>query len=145
MNANIDPALKALHYVTSEIHALYHEVAVRFHLSDSALLILYTLCVNDGKCLLQEIYRISGTCRQTINSAIRKLEQEQLIFLDYFDGKKKVVYFSEAGKALSEKTVLRLIALEHEILHAWSVEEQSQYLLLSKRYLEDMKVLCKKL
>ncbi len=139
MKKNKDSILKELHYLTCEIHALYHEIAVSFHLSDSAMIILYTLCINEGKCLLQEIYQLSGTSRQTIHSAIRKLEQDQIIYLTFYDGKKKNVQLSEKGKKLSENSVLRLMELEQQVLASWSGKDQKCYLELSKCYLENMK------
>ena len=63
-------------YLAGEINALYHEAAVKTGISDSVQNILYVLCEKGGKCLQSEISRLTGISRQTINSAIRKLEKE---------------------------------------------------------------------
>ena len=65
--------MKRLNHLIGETDAVYHEMAVRFGLSDSAVRILYTICdYDDGTyCPLQVICRRTGISKQTINSAIR--------------------------------------------------------------------------
>ena len=70
---------KRYNYLSSEISALYHEAAVKLGLSDSAMNILYAVCENEGRCPQSEVCRLTGVSRQTINSAIRKLEREGVI------------------------------------------------------------------
>ena len=74
--------LKRLNYLTSEIDAAYHEAARKLGLSDSTMMVLYAACNNGGSCLLSDICKISGTSKQTINSALRKLEADGLIYLE---------------------------------------------------------------
>ena len=64
-------------YLAGEINALYHEAAVKTGISDSVQNILYVLCERDGQCLQSEISKLTGISRQTINSAIRKLEKRR--------------------------------------------------------------------
>ena len=52
--------LKRFNYLTNEIDAAYHEAARKLHLSDSALIILYTICNYGDSCLLSDIHRLSG-------------------------------------------------------------------------------------
>ena len=70
--------MRRFNYLIVETDAVYHEAALKLGLSDSALQILYTVCDYDGgdACPLQEISRRTGISKQTINSAIRKLEKE---------------------------------------------------------------------
>lgn len=74
MTTSISEEMKRFNYLTNEIDAAYHEAAVKLGLSDSAMLILYTICNNGDTCLLHEITRLSGVCKQTVNSSLRKLE-----------------------------------------------------------------------
>ena len=62
-------------YLSAEITSLYHEAAVKIGVSDTVLDILYVLCEQEGQCLQSDIFRLTGISRQTINSAIRKLER----------------------------------------------------------------------
>ncbi len=127
--------LNRINYLTNEIDAAYHEAARKLHLSDSALLILYTICNHGDGCLLYDICRLSGASKQTINSALRKLEAEGIIYLETFDGKKKKVYLTEKGRQVTKNTALRLIEIENDIIRSWSEAEQQIYIELTQRYL----------
>lgn len=135
----VSEGMKRFNYLISEIDAVYHEAALRFGLSDSAMHILYTLCNNDGQCLLSDICKCSGISKQTINSAIRKLEAEDIVYLEHFSGKKKMVYLTDKGNEIVKNTVCRLIKKENEIFGSWSEKEQKEYLDLTQRFLNQMK------
>ena len=68
-------------YLSGEINALYHEAAVKMGVSDSVQNILYVICEKGTQCLQSEISKLTGISRQTINSAIRSLEKEDIIYL----------------------------------------------------------------
>ncbi|MDO4340144.1 MAG: MarR family transcriptional regulator [Eubacteriales bacterium] len=127
--------LKRINHLSSEIDAAYHEAAQRFGLSDSAMQILYAICNNGEKCLLSDICNLSGTSKQTINSAIRKLEAEGIVYLETFSGRKKNVCLTAKGKNLMNHTVVRLIKIENDIFSSWTKPEQELYLELMQRYL----------
>ncbi len=131
--------LKRLNYLTSEIDAAYHEAALKLGLSDATMMVLYAACNNGGSCLLSDIQKISGTSRQTIHSAIRRLEADGLIDLEASDGKRKTVRLTEKGKEHSENGVAKLAQLENEILGSWPEEDQKKYLELTRKYLTALK------
>ena len=64
-------------YLAGEINALYHEAAVKTGVSDSVQNILYVICEKGDRCLQSEISKLTGISRQTINSAIHKLEKRR--------------------------------------------------------------------
>lgn len=131
--------MKRFNYLASEIDAAYHEAALRLGLSDSAMLILYTVCNQGERCPLSDIARLSGASKQTINSALRKLEGEGILYLESLGGRKKLVCLTQRGKALAEDTVLRLVKLENGIFGSWTEPEQETYLELTQRYLTAFK------
>lgn len=130
-NANI--YMKHFNLLMSEIDMAYHDAAQKLGMSDSALLILYTLCSSGGECLLADI--TSGVSKQTINSALRKLEADQVVCSEIFEGRKKKVYLTEKGRRLAEETVLHIIEIENEIFGQWTEEERDSYIGLTRRYL----------
>lgn len=138
-NTKVDLINKRYNYLAMETEAVYHDASVKLGLSDSISLILYTICNNDGICLLGDICRLAGMRKQTLNSAIRKLEAEEIVYLKAADGKKKYVCLTEKGKMLSEKTVLKLIIIENEILESWTEEERETYVRLAEKYLKSFK------
>ncbi len=137
MSVQSSASLKRLNHLQCETSVVYHEMSVLFGLSDSTMQILYTIC-NSGKesCLLRDICRLTGLHKQTLNSALRKLEEEHVIYLEPVDGKNKRVCLTEKGKELAEKTAEKVIEAENRILAEWGVETAEQYLTLNERYLE---------
>lgn len=129
--------MASFNFLISQIDVVYHEVAFKLGITDSAMLILYALCSNNGECMLGDI--ISGASKQTINSALRKLEVDEIIYLKTFSGRKKRVYLTEKGKVLVKDTVLRVIKVENDIFSSWSDEERGIYIGLTQRYLRDFK------
>ena len=96
-------------YLTSEIEALYHEAAQKFELSDSALRILYTICLVGDVCPLSVTIRLSGISKQTVNSSLRNLEKHGALYLKTAGGKKKNIYLTEKGQALVEQSAMQVI------------------------------------
>ena len=69
-------------HLAGEINALYHEAAVKMGMSDSIQNILYVVCEKGDVCQQSDISKLTGISRQTINSAIRKLEKENIVYLE---------------------------------------------------------------
>lgn len=131
--------LKRYNYLIGETEATYHEISLKLGLSDSAMKILYAICDNGKSCLLQEICRSSGMSKQTVNSAIRKLENEGIVYLENVGQKAKNVCLTESGKELVQKTALRVIEIENSIFESWREEDVEFYLRLTEQYLVDLK------
>ena len=64
-----------------ELDDLYHNLALRQGLSDSASIILYALYLLGDGCLQRDICDLSYISKQTINSSIRRLEQDGYLYL----------------------------------------------------------------
>lgn len=139
MNTYNSKELKRYNYLLGEIDAAYHEASLQLGLSDSAMRILYTICDNGDCCLLQTICRYSGLSKQTVNSAIRKLEREGIVYLESAGPKTKMVCLTEEGKQLAAKTAIQLLNTENEIFASWTKEEVHTYLSLTEKFLTDFK------
>lgn len=130
---------KRYNYLSSEISALYHEAAVKLGLSDSTLNILYAVCENKGRCPQSEVCRLTGISRQTINSAIRKLERDGVIVLEPGAGRNTIVCLTEAGEHVVAEKILPIIEAENAIFSLWSDEERHEYLRLTQQYRDELK------
>lgn len=131
--------MRRFSYLVGETEALYHALARRLGLSDSALGLLFVLCDEGGACPLQLALRHSGLSKQTANSALRRLEAEGVVYLEPLGARGKRVCLTEAGRALAEATVARVMAAENAVLAAWSAEDVDAYLRLTERYLVDLR------
>ena len=131
--------MKRFNHLLGEIEAVYHEMALKFGQSDSVMNILYTICDYGESCPLQEICRRSGISKQTINSALRKLEREGIVYSEQAGVKGKNVCLTEKGKELAGDTAVRVIEAENGILASWPEEDVKRYLELTERFLVGIK------
>lgn len=134
MNNHLDEIISEINCLTEDVDSLYHQAAVRLGVSDSVLFVLYMLHTHGGECLLYDIYKLSGISKQTINSAIRKLEQEELVCLEKYSGKSKLVRLTERGSVRAKETGGRLLEAERAAFLHWSEEELRVYLALIKKH-----------
>lgn len=134
--------MKRLNDLICETDAAYHEASVRLGIADSVMQILYTICRGEeqGSCSIQEIRRRTGISKQTLNSALRKLENEDVLYLAQGDGRKKKICLTAEGERKARETAGRLIQAEDEILSSWTEEEIEIYLKLTERYLREFRV-----
>lgn len=139
MKTCISNEMKRYNHLVGEINAVYHDISLHLGLSDSAMIILYTICDNGDSCLLQEISRRSGVSKQTINSAIRKLEKEGIVYLKSVGSKNKIVCLTDKGKQLAKHTAIRLIEIENDIFASWEKDDVEKYLTLTERFLTSLK------
>ena len=109
------------------------------------MIILYTICNHGECCQLQEICRLSGVSKQTINSALRKLEAEGILFLEPAGAKNKNVCLTRKGKRLAERTAVRIMEAENELFASWPKDDVEQYLALTERFLVQMQETAKRL
>ncbi len=130
--------IKRFNHLVGEIDAVYHEIAMKMGLSDSASKILYTICENGEYCPLLDICRRSGVRTQTVNAAVRKLEAEGIVYLQPAGAKQKTVCLTKEGKKLAKRTAVRLIEAENDIFSSWDDGEVEQYLALTERFLSDI-------
>lgn len=77
----------------------------------------------------------AGLSKQTVNSALRKLEAQGLIYLESAGRKAKTVCLTEDGTRFAQKTAMRILNMENEILASWAPEEVAQYMDLTERFL----------
>ena len=131
--------MKRCNHLLGEIESVYHEMSLKFGLSDSTMIILYTICDEGDACLLKDICSRSGLSKQTINSALRKLEAEGIVYLEAAGAKSKTVCLTKKGKGLAKATAIRVIEAENEILASWSREDVEKYLGLMEHFLMGLK------
>lgn len=121
-----------------ETDAVYHEIALRFGMSDSTLRLLYLLHENDGKCLLRELCRCSGLSKQTVHSALQSLESKEILTILSESRKNKTILLTETGRNLCDKTVGKLIETENRALASVPKEMLAAYFFVSEHYLNTL-------
>lgn len=122
MEHKISKTLKRYNYLFGETGMAYHVIYRKLGLPDSAISILYAILESGDCCLLRDICRSTGLSKQTINSSLRKLEAENILYLEMADGKNKTVHLTKEGKSVAERTAGRVLAAEDEIFASWPLE-----------------------
>ncbi len=112
-----------------ELDDIYHDYALRHNLSDAALWILYAVYGSEEEITQADICNGWFFSRQTINTALKGLEQQCIIKLEPVPGnrKSKHVIFTPAGRALAEQTVVPLKQAENQVFAAFSDEENQLF------------------
>lgn len=143
MDSNVTQMLAEYTRLHSEMDGLYHTLAVRAGLSDSALDILYALCVLGDGCLQRDVCALSFTSKQTIHSSIRKLEQDGLLRLQPGQGREVHIRLTPQGSRLIQEKVLPILDLEHQAMACLSPEERESFLRLTRQYISHFRTLIK--
>ena len=128
--------LRAYNVLYKETNAIYHQLAGYFGLSDTAFWLLYSLRETDRPLNQAELCSILCASKQTVNSALRKLEADGILYLEPSGARSKRVCLTEAGLRVADATAGRLIRLENSIFDEWPAEDVQQYLGLMERYLQ---------
>ena len=131
--------VRLLNSYISETNAVYHDIAQAVGISDSVMQVLYTALAHGGSCTVRQVCMLTGISKQTISSALRKLEADDLVRLEAVDGKQKRICLTGKGLSLAEKTAKIELDMESAILASWDSADRDAYLRLTKRYLEDLR------
>lgn len=134
MNSSHVNEIHRINYLTSEMESLYHQASLKLGITDSVSIVLYTIYDAGDGCLLSDVYKKSGIRKQTVNSAIRGLEAEQILYLQQYTGRAKKILLTEKGKDYIQSTVARLYEAEVNAFDTWSEEEITMYVHLMEKY-----------
>lgn len=127
-------ALKEYNEINGNIQAAYHDAAVKLGLSDSEMDILYVICQESSGCFQSALYKKTGMTRSTVNSAVRKMEKDGLLYLTAGGGRNTKVNLTEKGGVFLSATVGKIMEIEREIWAEWTDEEREIFINLNKRY-----------
>lgn len=113
-----------------EQNAIYHSVAAKFGLTDTALWVLYCISEFAEDQTQQDLCRRGFYAKQTINTAIIGLAGDGMIELIPIPGTRnhKRIHLTLAGRELVGRTVNPLKAAEKNAYGRLSEEELSIYL-----------------
>lgn len=125
-----------INYLTSELQSIYHQSSVKLGISDSVSTVLYAIYDAGEACLLSDIYKNSGISKQTINSAVRGLETDGILYLEQHTGRSKKVILTDKGKLYVKHTVARLYQAEVDAFDSWTEGEISTHLQFLEKYVE---------
>lgn len=139
MEINYDDLMYRANCLASDLNTLYHQAALKLGLSDSIMFVLYLVYEKGGECPLNSIRKEGSLSKQTLNSAIRKLERDGIVYLEQQGGRAKNVCLTEQGVNYVNQTVARLFNAERSAFLGWTEEEIDRYLYLLEKYNNDFR------
>ena len=134
MESKLLDKIRRINCLNAEMEALYHQVSLKLEMADNEMYVLYALYDGEGGCLLSDIYKKWGMRKQTVNSVIRKLEAEGVLYLVRYKGNAKKVLLTPKGTEYAHKTIGRLNKAEINTLRSWSEEEIDTQIRLMEKY-----------
>ncbi len=126
--------------LAAELDAVYHRISQKLGVPDSVMMLLYALHRKGGRCPISDLRRDTNISKQTLNSAVRKLEGEGFLYLEQNRGRYKTLCLTQAGRSYAEQTAGRLLEAECSIFREWSQDEIEDYLRLCQKYNDGLRV-----
>lgn len=128
--------LKRFNCLYRELDEMYHEIALKTGLSDSAFSILYAMAELGDGCLQTEIARYHSLSVQTVHTSAKNLEKKGYLYFQKGRGREMHLYLTEAGKRLTEEKIRPVLDLENSTFAQMSQRECEQLLHLTETYME---------
>lgn len=121
-------------HIYKEINDIYREAAVTVGLSLSGFDILYSICEMGDGCLQRDISQVCCIPKQTVNSSIRKLEQDGYLTLEKGKGRDMHIHLTKKGQKLMEEKIYPVIEAENHAFSSMSEEDCKKMLELYEKY-----------
>ena len=121
-------------HIYKEFNDVYREAAMKVGLSLSGFDILYAICEMGDGCLQRDICQMCCIPKQTVNSSIRKLEQDGYLTLEKGKGRDMHIHVTEKGQQLMEDKIYPVISAENHAFSSMSEEECKKMLELYEKY-----------
>ncbi len=132
--------LAEFNYYWRCIDDIYHDLARKLGLSDSALTILYGLYTLGDGSLQRDICQQASVSKQTIHSSIRNLERDGYLWLET-GGRDKRIWLTEKGKELIHYKIAPVVALENAAFTTLGPEKSREFLRLNAEYVQILRML----
>jgi len=117
-----------------QIDGFYHELAVKQGLSDSALLVLWSLLELGEGCTQRDICGQFALSKQTVHSSVRKLTREGLLSPRPGPGREVRIYPTDQGRALIREKAVPIQEAEKAASLKMGSEELSEMLRLNRKW-----------
>ena len=122
-----------------EMTDIYHNIALKLELSESALLILHAIVDLGDGCTQKDISEMYYMSKQTINTSVKNLEKSGYIKFKQDKGNNKQIFLTLSGKKLAEKKITPVINVENNVFADMLPEERQELLKITKKYVDLLK------
>lgn len=133
--------------LVKENSGIYRDLPRLLGLSDADFWILYFLRESNEPMTQSKISRLSFLPKQTVNSALKKMERDGYVVLrdGIEDKRSKTIEFTDKGLALCASTVDRVLQAEEAAFNGLSSEQQSMFITLFQKWLSILQEECERI
>lgn len=134
--------IETINQIVNERDSIFDHIALCSGVSELAYMILYIIETEKNKNWIQSDLADSFFfSRKSVNSAVSKLNDEGLIYLDSstYNGNKKVLKLTDKGKEFCAKWIAPVIKASNESFLALSEEELRLMIELERKQLDAFK------
>ena len=132
--------------IIKENDDVYRRLAKSFGMSQCTFWILYSLRTAPAPMTQSELCKLLYEPKQTVNSALKKLETEGYLTLTQgSDRRSKVITLTQKGSALAGRSADRVISAEEHAILSLSEAEQNMLISLFRKYTNAFKIQIKEM
>lgn len=119
------------------MNVIYHDYAKSIGLSDAAFWLLYSVYEHGKPCTQRDLCQAWFYAPQTINSAIKAMQDQGYITLELLpmSRKNKQILFTEKGRKLAEEKIIPLVQAEERSFERLQAEEREQLLAITQKHI----------
>ncbi len=130
--------IQELNQLLKKMDSIYTKLAKSSGISDTAFWIIYTIKNEKETYKQKDLCNMWCYSKQTINSSLKKLEEQNIIQLISVPGNKKdkKVILTEYGKQIAKELIEPVKEIEKKSLG--NIKERREFLNLFKKYIETM-------
>ena len=139
-NINVREFMKQYNSLFKEVDDLYHSIAYHYGLSDCALWILYLLRESDTDLTQSRICEQLFLSKQTVNSALKNLENAGYVELksSLTNKKSRQILLTSTGEEFAKQTVDNVLLMEEHAFAQLSLDEITLFLELHKKHVNHL-------
>lgn len=136
--------IQELNQLLKKMDSIYNKLAKSSGISDTAFWIIYTIKNEKETYKQKDLCNMWCYSKQTINSSLKKLEEQNIIQLISVPGNKKdkKVILTEYGKQIAKELIEPVKEIEKKSLG--NIKERREFLNLFEKYIETMEEETKK-
>ena len=130
------PKQNEINRLNKALTEFYHDLCVQAGMSNSVFDIFYAIAALGDGCCQRDICDYAFTSKQTIHSAIHKLEKEGFLRFQSGKGREQLIFLTPVGEPFMKEKIVPVIAMENDVISQMPPDETDQLLRLTARYLD---------
>ena len=122
-------------HLYKEMDASYYALSCAQQLVPSEMDIYYAITVLGDGCRQRDICALALSRKQTINSALKKMEKQGLLRLESGKGREKHIYLTASGRSNADESVKPIYDAEQAAFAEMADAEREQLVALTGKFI----------